>query len=266
MRQRGPNPLITQVATPERMEDTPIQTPADNLIRPIPRRAINLHRPRMKPAIRDPHRARLARRLVAHAPREPAAVRGAEARGQPVDGLEDVELAALRPRRAVVDAVAQHPKGRPHALLAGLAAVAEADGRLDLHDAAGRGHEGGAGLDAARGPEARGGAAGDELDGAAARDLEVGVGGCVDFYLVVGVDSRRGVKWGGGMGEVVGSTNAWAMFHWSDGDEPAAPPKLSCHIVLSPAYAGAPQAEASEGRRERMAVEERMVSDVYTGV
>jgi hypothetical protein len=50
-------------------------------------------------------------------------------------------------------------------------------------------------------------------------------------------------------------TYSCAMFHRSEGLAPADPPKLSCHMVLRPEYAGAPQAEASPGRKERTTAE-----------
>lgn len=82
-----------------------------------------------------------------------------------VDLLEDIELPALGPRCAVVDAVAQHPEGRPDALLLGV--VSKSDGSFDLHYLAGSWREGVAGLDAAGSPLAIV-FPGDKLDGAAA--------------------------------------------------------------------------------------------------
>jgi hypothetical protein len=118
----------------------------------------------------------------------PAAVRGAVGRRQAVDRLHDVQLAAQRPRRAVVDSVAEHPEGGPEALFLGGGVVAEAEGGFELGELArGRG-EGVLGFDAGRGPFAvlveR-----DELDGVAARELEVGVGGGVGLEFVVDVEA-----------------------------------------------------------------------------
>ena len=88
----------------------------------------------------------------------------------------------------MVDGVAEQPEGGPEALLLVGAVVAEADGRFELGEFAGVRGEGLLGLDAGGGPfavlEAR-----HELDGAAARELEVGVGGGVGLEFVVDVEA-----------------------------------------------------------------------------
>lgn len=60
-----------------------------------------------------------------------AAVHGAVPLHLAVDGLHDVELAAARPGRAMVDGVAEHPEGGPETFLLGGGEVAEADGGFD---------------------------------------------------------------------------------------------------------------------------------------
>lgn len=117
------------------------------------------------------------------------AMHGAVAGQEAVDLLEDVDLTAAGPVGSVAHAVAEKPEGRPHALLAGLRVGAQADGGLDARRLARLRGERGPALDAARGPLARGGLARHELDGAAARDLEVAVRGGVDLGFVVGVDA-----------------------------------------------------------------------------
>lgn len=78
-----------------------------------------------------------------------AAVDGAVARHQTVDGLHDVELAAVRPRGAVVDGVAEHPEGGPETALLEDGGVAEADGGFDEGGAVRRRGEGGLGFETA---------------------------------------------------------------------------------------------------------------------
>lgn len=92
--------------------------------------------------------------LVTNTTGRDVAVDGAVAREDAVDRLEDVDLAALRPGGAMPDRVAEHPEGRPEALLVGLRVVAEADLGFDHGPLAIRGREYIFGLEARRGPAA----------------------------------------------------------------------------------------------------------------
>lgn len=129
--------------------------------------------------------------LVARPTLGATAVDGSISRRRAVDGLHNVQLAALRPGGAIPDAFAEKPEGGPDPLLVALRVVAEADDGFDKGYLARLGGEGLFGLDAARGPLAAG-MAGDELDGAAAGDLDVLVGGGVVLDFVV--DAQAGAQ------------------------------------------------------------------------
>src|SRR4051812_11410565 len=101
MRQRTPNTLITNPCAVDRAEEIPIQIPPDRLALPVARRPVPLHAPRMPPLVREARAAGQAVGLVARPTGVAAAVHGAVARQLPVDRLEDVHLAALRPAGAV---------------------------------------------------------------------------------------------------------------------------------------------------------------------
>lgn len=92
-----------------------------------------------------------------------------------------------------MDRLAQHPKRGPDPLLHVDRVVAEADAAFKGGDLPGGGGEDCFCLDAGRGP-AVGLAveAGDDLDGATARELEVGVGGGVFLEVVVGFEAEVG--------------------------------------------------------------------------
>lgn len=184
--QRAPDTLIAQLCTTERVVDVSIHGPLNDLLRPVIAAPIDLDGPGVKPIpSRDTRRASLALGLVADTTGKHATMRRAVAGELAVDLLEDVEFTTLGPRGALVDAVAQHPEGRPDALLLGV--VSESDGSFHLHYLAGGRRECGAGLDAAGCPLAVV-FPGNELDGAATGELDVPVGGGVDLYLVVGVN------------------------------------------------------------------------------
>ena len=65
-----------------------------------------------------------------------------------VDVLEDVDLAARRPQRALAVRLAHEPEGRPDALLLRARGAADAQLRLDARDLAGRRGDGVLALDA----------------------------------------------------------------------------------------------------------------------
>lgn len=186
--QRSPCALVTDHVAGEPVELGAILCPGDDLAGPVVVGAVDLDGPRVPVIVRHGGGALAAQGLLAASSRVHVAVDGGVGGRGAADLLHDVDLAALRPPGAVAERVAQHPKGGPDALLAALQVPAEPDAALDLHDAAGRGGPGVAGLDAARRPGPVGVAARHDLEGAAARDLHVFVGGRVHLVLVVGVD------------------------------------------------------------------------------
>jgi hypothetical protein len=56
-----------------------------------------------------------------------------------------------------------------------------------------------------------------------------------------------------------GRTYSWAIFQLPDGEAPAAPSKVSCHITLKPGYCADWKATAMVGRKGTRAVEKRMM-------
>lgn len=165
----GPHALVADGRAPEREEGLAVLEPGDGLVRPIAGRAIDLDGVRV-PVRVGARRAAVADGLVAR-----GAVRGAVRGRDAVDHLEDVDLAALRPGRAVAHRVAQHPERRPHALLVGLRGVAQPESRLHLHDLARLRRVAARRFDPARCPLAGRGAARHELDRATARYLQIAV-------------------------------------------------------------------------------------------
>lgn len=201
MRQRSPNALVPDIRAAHLVKHAPVDQPPDHLAPPVPSgvRPVDLQRPRVPVVAAQADGAAAAVGLVARpAAVAVAAVRRAVRRRQAVDRLHDVQLAAQRPGRAAVDGVAEQPEGGPDALLLALRVVAEADGRLEeRHLARGR-REGRLGLDAGRGPGARGRLARDELDRVAARELEVLVGRGVGLDFVVRADAGKELDEGEG--------------------------------------------------------------------
>lgn len=173
------------------VKDLAVAQPADGLVAPAAGGgAVDLQGPGVPVVVEEGPGTAAAEGLVAGpAVLVGAAVDGAVGGRGAVDGLEDVDLAAEGPVGAVVDAVAEQPEGGPDALLGLLRVVAEADGGLEHGELAGARREGRLGLDAGRGPAARARLARHQLDGAAARDLDILVRRRVVLNLVVGLDA-----------------------------------------------------------------------------
>lgn len=175
------------------MIDIPIHRPLDRLGRPVPTRAVPLEPPDVRALVRDAD-ARAQARVPVVVVALGAAVHGAVPRRRAVDRLEDVELAARRPRqRAGAERLREHPEGRPEPLLGRRGVAAEIDLGLGARDDARRGRPRPRGLDAARGPPVRGRGVGprDELQRAAARELHVLAGGGVLLELGVHAEVAR---------------------------------------------------------------------------
>lgn len=184
MRDGGPVALVAEVAALEHMVRMPVYGPGDGLGLPVARGAIDDDGPVMEVIVWNDGRLRQTGRLIAKPPRDITAVHGAVGLHVAVDLLEDVDLAARRPRGAMAHRIAQHPKRRPDALL--VRAVAHAEPALHAHGLAGLGRERVGRLDAARRPLARGRLPRHELQRVAARELHVGRVLGVLLLLVVG--------------------------------------------------------------------------------
>lgn len=184
---RVPDILVTDARASDDLVTPAIKEPSDGLLGPVRVPAVNLDAPSMPALVRHADRRADAVALVADTAGVLVAVHGSVACKLAVDDLHDVEFAAGRPACAVADGVAEHPEGRPDALLVLGGVAAEAEGRLDTGDlAVGRG-EGVLGLDAARGPVVvvlpR-----HELERVAARELHVARVALVRLELVVDVE------------------------------------------------------------------------------
>lgn len=186
MGESSPRALVTQVAADEAVEGGAVEQPGDSLGLPVARGTINDDGPVVEVVVWNGDRLAETTGFVTDAAAELAAMDSAVTGQVAIDTLKDVELAACGPLGAVADSVAEHPEGGPHALLA--QGITSAQLGLDAHDAAGLGHPCLLGLDAARGPLAIVGLAGDELEGVAAGELDVGVGLGVFLQLVVDRD------------------------------------------------------------------------------
>ena len=143
MRQRRPHGLVPNVGARDRVEYVAVQEPLNPLGAPVGRvGAVNLDCPAVPPVVGQGRLGSAADGLVARPAAHPATVQRAVGLGRAVDRLHDVDLAALGPGGAVAHAVAEEPKGGPHAFLVGLVVVAEAEDGLDGRDLAGLGGEG----------------------------------------------------------------------------------------------------------------------------
>lgn len=181
MRERVPDGLVPDARPRDGLEDVAVERPLQGLRGPVPVAQVPLEPPDVPPLVRDPDRGPDPRRLVADAARVDVAVDRAVPDELPVDRLHDVELAGGGPARAEPQGLAQQPERGPEPLLGARVVAAEAQLGLDARHAAVARRKDVLALDAARGP-AVGGAAvapGDELEGVAARDLEVAGAGCV---------------------------------------------------------------------------------------
>lgn len=129
--QRGPHCLVSKLAPSQAVEHSAVQHPSDRFLGPVRGRPIDNHRPSVEFVVWDTRRCALSKRLVAHPAGVGSAVRGAIARHDAVDLLEDVDLATLRPFRPMADAVPEEPEGRPDTLLRLLRIRPGAKGGLD---------------------------------------------------------------------------------------------------------------------------------------
>lgn len=171
------------------MEEDAIEVPLDRLRLPVVGRAVDLESPGVKVVIlRNGNALPQTRRLVARAATSVVAVGGAVAGQLAVNLLKDVELSAEWPRGAVTHGVAEHPEGRPHALLGVKGAGAATQSSLNLHGFAGGWSPGLDGFDAGGSPFAGLSLLRDELESLAAGELHVGVGLGVSLELLVVVE------------------------------------------------------------------------------
>lgn len=185
MRKSRPNTLITNVSTAEPVEDIAVTRPLDRLRTPVVRCPINDERPGVEVTIRDIGGCATSHGFIAGTTSLLVAVDGTMADAISVNLLEDIKLTAQRPLCAVADGITQHPESRPHALLVRCGTHPQSS--LNTEFLAIRRRPGLLCLDAAGGPLAIF-LPGNELEGFATGELDIGVGGGVVLEFVVGVD------------------------------------------------------------------------------
>lgn len=187
MSEAGPDALVADVGTSERMERLAVHAPLDGLGAPVARSTVDVKRPGVESVIGDGDRLATARGSVANTTLLLSAVDSAVTLHVAIDLLKDVELTAHGPVGALPHGIAQHPESRPHALP--LRTLAHADAGLPPEALTRLGIPRLLSLDAAGRPVARVGVLpGHELQGVAARELDVAVVGRVALVLAVGVD------------------------------------------------------------------------------
>lgn len=173
--QGHPDVMVVDAVSSDLVKHPAVHVPRDALVQPVARPAIKLDSPRVPALVGNAGGAPDAIWLVADAAGEHVAVRRAISRQLPVDRLHDVELAASGPGYAAAERVAQHPKGRPYALLAVGRVFAELDGRLDPRYLAGPGRDEMVAFESAGGPAMRSRAVspGNELQSASPAKLNI---------------------------------------------------------------------------------------------
>lgn len=186
MRKGPPGSLVVECLARDAVEGLAVQEPGDGLLLPGSRTSVDNHRPSMELVVGNADRLAKTIGFIAWSATNFSAVDSAEASHITVDSLEDVDLTAARPAGTVAEGIAQHPKGRPDALLT--SRVAHSDAGLDTEDLVVVRMPGLLGLETSRGPFSLGVLPGDELECVTARELDVLVGGAVHLELVVGVD------------------------------------------------------------------------------
>lgn len=222
MGQIVPDALV-KLSPRQGLEDSPVHGPLDRLRLPVPTGTVPLQPPRMPAIVRDRNRALQALIGIVVVALVPT-VRGAVPRQHPVNRLEDVQLAAVRPAlgaRAV--ALGEQPKGGPEALLLAGRVRPEVDDGLDARDDPGRGRPRVDRLDAGRGPAVLSGRVrpGDDLEGAAPGELQVRAGRSVLLQFVVDaqvacddVPRRSGGRGAGRAAEILGPEQGVTGIGW----------------------------------------------------
>lgn len=189
MRQSGPDTLVAHLSSCESVEERAIHEPLDSLRLPVVGSTVDLEGPGVELVVLwNGDALSKARGLVASTTTNMVTVGSAVACQLAIDLLKDVELSTEWPGSAGAHRLAQHPKGRPHALLLVDFAAAAAESGLDLHDFSGCRGPGLDRLDTRRGPLPVGSLLRDELEGLATRQLHVGAGLSVSLELLVVVD------------------------------------------------------------------------------
>lgn len=183
---RVPDVLVVDAAASDLHELLAVPVPGDRLARPGGGGAIDDDAPSVPSVVCDGGASADTVELVADATGRDVAVDGAVACRPAVDCLENVDLTALGPWRAVADRVTEEPEGGPDALLVGLRVAAKADLGLDYGPPTVRGREDVLGLQTGRCPgsvvELR-----HDLECATTRELMVSARPRIRLPLVVGV-------------------------------------------------------------------------------
>lgn len=134
LRRRGeriPDIDVVDAATRDLHELVTVAVPGDGLVDPVRGGAVDDDAPRVPAVVGDSDGPADAAVLVADTAGSHIAVHRAVSRQLPVDHLEDIDLATLRPGGAVSDRVTQKPERRPDTLLLRGGVVSEPDLSLE---------------------------------------------------------------------------------------------------------------------------------------
>ncbi len=155
MGNRVPHIVVVDSRAGDLLELLAIHIPGNALRFPASRGAVDDDAPGVPALVRDPDAVSQPVVLVANTSRAHVAVERTVAGQLSVDGLEDVNLAALGPRGTLTDAIAEEPEGGPYALLITDAVAAEPDLCLQQRSLSRGRRQDIRALETARGPAAR---------------------------------------------------------------------------------------------------------------
>lgn len=186
MGESTPSSLVVESLARDAVERCAVEKPGDLLVLPAGGTSVDNHRPGVEVIVGDVNSLAESMGFVAGATALMSTVDSTKARHVAVDSLKDVDLTTTRPPSTMTEGIAEHPKGRPHALLTGR--VAHSNAGLDTESLVLVCVPCLLGLETSRGPVALAVPPGNELECIAARELDVLVGSAVHLKFVVGVD------------------------------------------------------------------------------